>query len=149
MGPEELKLRITKFPDFNKTFWRKFKPRERASNFADAISPNSVNIIDYFEISDNFYAIGGELRAIHDKLKDGIAIIAIQKKGTADLGRGAEFSLEKPRLYLTMNPGELKIVKGKNWAQPGRNPNGMVFKFKLINGAEFLEYGGKNEYEIY
>lgn len=139
MGPEEMKLRITKFDDYTREFWKSFKPRERAGNFADAISPSQINIIDYFEISDNFYAIGGELRAIHDKLKTGIAIIAIQKKGNQELGRGAEFSLEKPRLYLSMDSGELKIVKGKNWAKPGWNPNGMTFRYKLINGCEFLE----------
>jgi hypothetical protein len=92
------------------------------------------------EISDNFYQIGSELRQIHDRLKDGIAVIAMQKKKGAELGRGAEFSLEKPRLYLTMEPGVLKIVKGKNWAKPGFNPNNLEMKFKLINGCDFLEY---------
>lgn len=140
MGPEELNLRITKFEDYTAKFWKRFRPRERARDFADAIKPNAVNIIDYFEISDNFYQIGAELRTIHDRLRDGVAIIAMQKKKGAELGRGAEFSLEKPRLYISMEPGELTIVKGKNWAQPGINPNNMKFKFKLIDGCRFLEY---------
>ncbi len=38
-----------------------------------------------------------------------------------------------------MDVGELKIIKGKNWAQPGHNPNGKVFKFKLEDGCRFLE----------
>lgn len=137
-GPEEMKLRLSKF-NMNLEDWR-FKPRERSSNFADGIDPDALNIIDYLELTDNFFQVGGEIKAIFDRLDRGVAVIAIQKKGNQELARGAEFTLEKARLYLSMNPGELKIVKGKNWAQPGRNPNGMVFKFKLLQGAEFLEY---------
>ncbi len=138
-GPEEMKVRLSKFEDIDIKDWR-FLAKERSSNFAEAIFPNRLNIIDYIELTDNFYQIGGELKKIHDRLKKGIAVIALQKKIGAELGRGAEFTLEKPRLYLSMDPGKLKIVKGKNWANPEINPNGMVFSFKLISGAKFLEW---------
>ena len=139
MGAEELRLRLEKF-ELPLSDW-KFKPYERASNFGDAIVPDAVNIVDYLELTDNFYQVGGQLKAIFDRLTTGIAIIAIQKKAGIDMGRGAEFSLEKARLYLSMDSGELKIIKGKNWAQPGQNPNGKVFTFKLVNGANFIEIG--------
>lgn len=138
-GPEEMKVRLSKFEDIGIKDWR-FLAKERSTNFADAIFPNRLNLIDYLEITDNFYQIGGELKKIHDRLKKGIAVIALQKKTGAELGRGAEFALEKPRLYLSMDPGKLKIVKGKNWANPEINPNGMIFSFKLIQGAKFLEW---------
>jgi hypothetical protein len=83
--------------------------------------------------------VGGELKKIFDKLTTGLAIVAIQKDEKKDFARGGAFSAEKARLYLSMNPGELKIIKGKNWAQPGHNPNGKTFKFKLINGCKFIE----------
>jgi len=136
MGPEELRLRLEKF-GLAINSWR-FEARERAANFADAITPDAVNIIDYFELTKDFYIIGGEIKKIFDRLTTGIAIIAIQKKEGQDLGRGGEFSLEKARLYLSMESGELKVLKGKNWAQPGHNPNGKVFKFKLVDGCRFM-----------
>jgi len=136
MGPEEMKLRLSKFDDVET--WT-FDARERSMNFADVIYPDDINIIDYIEItSGEFYRIAEELRAIFDKLNKGIAIIALQKKKGAELGRGAEFSLEKPRLYLSMDSGTLKIIKAKNWAVEGENPNGVEFNFKLLNGAKFI-----------
>lgn len=138
MGPEEMKLRLSKF-DVDK--WT-FDARERSSNFADVIVPNDINIIDYIEItSGEFYRIAEEMRTIFDRLNKGLAIVALQKKKGAELGRGAEFSLEKPRLYLSMETGTLKIIKAKNWAVEGENPNGVEFQFKLINGATFIEGG--------
>jgi len=62
----------------------------------------------------------------------------LQKKAGEELGRGGAFSLEKARLYLSMDSGELKVVKAKNWALPGENPNGRVFHFKLVDGCKFL-----------
>ena len=136
MGPEELRLRLEKFQR-PISEWR-FEAKERASNFADAIDPTAVNIIDYFELTDNFYQVGGEIKKIFDRLTTGIAVIAIQKKEGQDLGRGGGFSMEKARLYLSMETGKLKVVKGKNWAQPGHNPNGKVFKFRIVDGCNFL-----------
>lgn len=137
MGPEELRLRLDKFQiPINE--W-KFAARERASNFSHAIYPEAVNIIDYLELTDDFYKVGGEIKAVFDRLTTGIAIIALQKKEGKVLGRGGDFSLEKARLYLSMDAGELTIVKGKNWAKPGVNPKGMSFKFKLADGCRFKE----------
>ena len=136
MGAEEMKLRLSKFEDVDK--WT-FDARERSSNFADIIYPDDINIVDYLEFaSSEFYRVAEELRGMFDRLKQGIAIIALQKKKGAELGRGGDFSLEKPRLYLSMGHGILKIVKAKNWSVEGQNPNGEEFHFKLINGAKFV-----------
>ena len=141
MAAEEMALRLSKF-GYPLDSW-KFKAFERASNFADALDPDALNIIDFLEISDSFYLIGGELRKIYDKLRNGLAVIAIQKDEEAELGRGKGFSLEKARLYVTLNNkkhhNEMKIVSGKNWAQPGHDPKGKVFKFKLVDSCKFLE----------
>jgi hypothetical protein len=141
MGPEEFHLRLAKFDDIKMAEWR-FSPRQRSTKFADVIVPDSLNIIDYLEITEDFFKIGGEIKDIFDRLGKGIAIIALQKKKGSDIGRGGDFTLEKPRLYMSMQPGELKIVKGKNWANPQINPNNMTWKFKLVQGCRFLEAGG-------
>jgi hypothetical protein len=140
MGAEELSLRLSKF-GYPLNSW-KFKAFERADNFEDVIEPDALNLIDFYEITDSFYLIGGKLKKLHDKLGAGIAIIALQKDPKAPLGRGASFSLEKARLYCTLDRGPdcnlLKIISGKNWAQPGHNPAGKNFKFKLVDGAKFI-----------
>lgn len=135
MGPEELKLRISKF-DRPLESWD-FNPYERVADFARVIRPDEINIIDYLEIGDNFFTIADEFRKIFDNLKKGIAIIALQKKTGASMGRGAEFGMEKPRLYLAMDNGVLKIIKAKNWATKD-NPNGLEYRFKLVDGCKFI-----------
>jgi len=122
----------------------KFKVWERTCNFVDVIRPDAINIIDYLEITDNFYLIAQELRTIYDKLRNGVALVAIQKDSNAKLGRGATFSLEKARLYVTIdaqdNGNLLTIISGKNWASD-RNQRGVKIKFKLVNGAKIISLG--------
>jgi len=137
MGGLELQIRLGKFNGMSPADW-KFEAREKSSSFEDVIKPDSINIIDYLEITDNFYLVAGEIKAIWDKLNKGIAIICLQKKRGAELGRGAEMSLEKPRLYLTMDKGLLKVVKAKNWVDSTKNPNGLAWSFKLVDGCRFV-----------
>lgn len=136
MGAEELKVRLSKF-NIPLDEWQ-FEARERSSNFIDVIYPDWINIIDYLEITDNFYNVADTLLGIHNKLSKGIAIVVVQKKRGAELGRGAEFSLEKPRLYLALDAGKLRIVKAKNWVNGHKNPNGLAWSFQLVNGATFV-----------
>lgn len=138
MGAEELKVRLAAFEDVAENEWI-FDPRERSANFADVIYPDDLNIIDYIEMPEgNFYMVASEIRAIFDKLRNGIAFIAIQKKQGATYGRGGELSAEKARLYLDMENNTLTIRKGKVWAQKGVNPNGKQFPFQLVGGAKFI-----------
>jgi hypothetical protein len=117
IAAQEFKERLKLF-GFPLDSW-KIKVWERSSNFADVIKPDALNIIDFFEISNEFYLISKELKAIHDKLNKGVALIAIQKDKNAKLGRGGSFSIEKARLYVTLDAkdyhNELTIVSGKNW----------------------------------
>jgi hypothetical protein len=135
MGDIELRDRLSKF-ERPLHSW-KFKPIERSSDFADVIRPNDINVIDFLEIHDEFWKISGMIKNIYDKLNKGIAIIAIQKDPHKEYGAGATRSLEKARLYLTMDSHRIKIVKGKNWAKQGVNPNGLELYFKLISGCRF------------
>ena len=138
MGGEEMKSRLLNFEDIELDDWT-FECRERSRDFAEVIQPDKVNIVDFLEITDTFYLVGEELRAIFEQLTTGIAIVCLQKKRGAELGRGAEFSLEKPRLYLSMDNNQLKIVKAKNWRSPTVNPNGKKWNYKLIQGCKFVD----------
>jgi hypothetical protein len=41
-----------------------FKTVQRSANFADVIQPDQINIIDYLEITDNFFLVAEELSEI-------------------------------------------------------------------------------------
>lgn len=142
MGAMEMRKRLFMF-DIALSDWN-FHPMERSSDFADVIKPDAINIIDYLELHDNFYQVGGMLKAIYDKLDQGLAFVALQKNPKAATGLGGYRGLEKPRLYINLESaypgGEATIVKCKNWAT-NINPNGYKVKYKLIGGCHFVEEG--------
>ncbi|MCX5831171.1 MAG: bifunctional DNA primase/polymerase [Deltaproteobacteria bacterium] len=135
-GPEELNMRISKF-DLPLSDWT-FKAWDRSGDFADVIRPDAINVVDYLELHDDFFKVGGMLKAISDRLKNGFCLIALQKNSGRDEGLGGARGLEKPRLYLAMDNGRLKIVKGKSWANRVNNPNGQSINFKLADGCKFI-----------
>lgn len=141
MVGSELHARLKGF-ELDEAVWEGCHFYERSANFNDIIRPDAINIIDYFELEDGFYTIGGRLREIHNKLKRGICFVALQKDPNAEWGRGKTFGLEKPRLYLTIDkeyPGQIiKIKKAKIWAHQV-NPNGLQKHFKIVNGCKLID----------
>ncbi|MGA2462776.1 MAG: primase C-terminal domain-containing protein [Thermodesulfobacteriota bacterium] len=135
MGDREIKKRLLKFGISLKQW--KFTVIERASNFSDVIQPDDINVIDFLEVYQDFYKIGLYIREICDKLNKGIAIIALQKNPGVDWGLGGMRSMEKARLYLSIEKGRIKIVSGKNWASE-TNPVGLQLDFKLVQGCKFI-----------
>jgi hypothetical protein len=136
MGAAELQIRLKKFPHAL-TDWKKIKFIAKSEGFKDVINPDGLNIIDYLEVSKDFFEIGGMLTDIYNNLKEGVAVVAIQKPPGRDVGVGGARTLDKARLYLAIEPGILKIVKGKLWRQDCVNPNGMFVKWTLAGGASF------------
>jgi len=137
MGANEFKRRLDLFYDVSLTDWN-FKAYRRGSNFADVLfpGPDNINIIDFLEIHDEFYAIGKELKAIHDNLKGAIGIIGLQKNPGAEVGLGSWRSAEVARLYLSIDKGMIKITDAKNYKKPDDNPNGKVAKFTIRHGSQ-------------
>ncbi len=136
MGGDELRSRLERFEGIGIEDWT-FHAIDRASDFADVVVPDCVNIIDFLEMTENLYRVNDYLTAISHKLGTGLAVVAIQKKEGARFGRGLEFGLEKPKLYLSMDRGKLEIVKGKAWVNPNVDPNGMKVSFKIVHGWKF------------
>jgi len=144
MGDMELIDRLEDFEDIPMQDWGKVNFKEVSSNFHDKILPDGINIIDYLEVTKEFWLVADEIKKIFDKLKNGIALVGLQKDYKAELGRGGSFSLEKPRLYVTLtsNPPEggiAKIMKCKNWAQKRVKPAGRTCHFKIRNGNEIRQ----------
>lgn len=135
-GPEELTLRTSK-SGLPQSEWKKIQFKKRTENFHDVIQPNALNIIDYLEVIDGeFYKIGDNIRKIFQRLERGIALISLQMDRGGKLAWGGQKTLDKARLYLTLDAGILTIVKGKNWASTV-NPDGMKRRFKLVSGYDF------------
>lgn len=137
MGPSEFKQRLQCF-DRPITSW-KHHAYERSHDFHDVIRPGRgrINIIDYYEIDDEYWKISGAIRKIWERLDGAIAIIALQKKHGTEYGAGGMKSAEKARLYLSMSPNRIKFSKVKSWVNPEDNPNGKVLEYKLRSGCHF------------
>jgi len=146
MGGSELKGRLKKFEIPLEDWQAAVDFREKSSNFSDIIMPDGLNIVDFYEISDKFWLIADDFKRIYDKLNKGIAIVCLQKSPGKSEGRGGDFGLEKPRLYLNMDPDPpdgavLTIRKAKAWAVEGKNPNWYKTRFKIVNGSKLIQQG--------
>jgi len=138
-GGEELRARLDRCEGMSPEEFN-FRAFSRSVDFADVIAPDCINVIDYLEMTTDFFMVNSHLTAICNKVGCGLAIVAIQKKQGQRFGRGGEFSAEKARLYLSLDEAEgrnvakVKIIKGKSWAIKSYNPNGLVATFRIENG---------------
>ncbi len=145
MGVKEWKMRVGKFDDITmEQFNRGVFLYERSANFADVVKQGEGNlkIIDFLEVPDEVWRVGSMIQKIHAKLDGSICVIALQKKIGQDLGRGAEFSMEKARLYVSLDYQRAKIVSCKNFKENdiiAGNPRGYTTQYKLVNGCKIIK----------
>ena len=83
----ELRDRLEKFEGMAIEDWH-FDAFDRTNNFEDVIDPDACNIVDYLEMTEDLWAVNIHLTAIYNKLKSGIALVAIQKKVGVSLWPG-------------------------------------------------------------
>jgi hypothetical protein len=149
-GQESLRDRCDKHTDKMIGEWH-FKAYPRTKNFEDVIFPDSVNVIDYLLVGDEFWKVGTMLDDIYRKLNKGIAYVNIQKNSLSEVGRGGEFGLERPQLYVTLSPDPdmeehpdnvqpciAKVLKSKAWKRG--NPDGKQMPFQIENGWKIIHW---------
>lgn len=141
MGDEEWSVRLKKIGLHRKEDIG-FKALGIHQNFHDVMDGSKkIYIVDYLEIHESFFEIAKPIRKIHETLKDGICIIAVQKKKGEIYARGGEFSAEKSRLYLSLDYLEdqrctqMTIVDVKSPKLP-ENPRGWGKRIKIIDGSK-------------
>jgi len=145
MGGAEYKTRICGFGDPISN-WKKIIAAERGYDFDGAIThynPDGLTCIDYLEEVDGEYQkIPTDIRNIYDSIKNGVAIIAIQKRTDQEFARGGQGTVEKARLVMNLDylaTGDqciycsLKLVKVKHFLN--RNLQGHEIHFKLERGC--------------
>jgi len=142
LNASAFKMRMSKFPNMVPE-QMKLSFYQRSQNFADVIKTgkNDLNIIDYLEIHGEFYKVSEYLARIHEKLGQGICVIALQKDPNALYGRGGSFTQEKPILSIALDYGKATISKFKGEFK-GENPRGKQYHFKLVNGCVFKKVLG-------
>jgi len=142
MGDTEFRKRLELF-EMPLSSWN-FRAYHRAVNFADLITAEKkIFIVDFLEVTTDFWKVAQYIQEIHNKLKEGICIIALQKSEGRDNGRGGDFSKEKARLYISLDYipnqkiNQVKIVDAKAW-RTETNPRGLYRNYKLVKGAKFI-----------
>ena len=110
---------------------------ERYANYADVIYPDKVNIIDALEQNTEAYIVADLIDAIHQKLKKGIAIIAMHKNANAEYAAGGIYSAKKARLYLVIQGNSL-LVKHSKKTVDGQTAEGKKWTFHLTDGTKFV-----------
>ena len=114
-------------------------------NFEDYVERGKLNIIDWINLTDQFYKIGKIFEDIKVAAGDGVAVAVLQKEEQQTLGRGKGFTRDLSDLYLTIDPlGEYqsrltvgKVKDAKGWV------TNRSWGFKIIDGGANL--GGIRE----
>jgi hypothetical protein len=143
MGPEELRKRLDLFGDFPRRH-RNFHAYERSCDFQDVLRQGKyvLNVIDFLELTDEFYKVSKLMSDIHRNLGGAVAVVAIQTKTGTDLPLGGQRALEKARLAISLRAGNrdqpnvATILKCKNRLTE-HSMIGKTRPYKLIHGSEF------------
>jgi len=111
----------------------KFELVRRLEDWQYAIEPDHLNVIDWISMDDEFYKIGTIMKEIQKRLRDGIAVIVIQKAEGKTLGLGGQFGEHFASYYWSVDLGRVFFKKAKEYGK--YNPNGRMYGFNLAEGA--------------
>lgn len=144
-GEHNLKLRLSDFR-LPEEAWDHVEFGQPDGSMADVIQPNALNLIDYLEVGNDeeFYRAGAQLTDIFKQLKNGIAIVAMQKNEDQSLARGGAATLDRTTAYLTMNPANQEhagtlIIKDAKYPVERTGCNGFPIPYRI----EFTDDGVK------
>jgi len=139
-SPSGLRQRLETF-GADMSVWPKVKFIKRTKDFADVIDPNGINIVDFLETHDEFAAVSGKIQEMHDKLKDGVVIVALQKNPGVRFGKGGHGTMEKAQLYLTIDDGIMTVEKLKQPPRGEKNITGLSVNYRYGEGGRLEQDG--------
>ncbi len=159
MGEEELHRRLLLFEKYYDvtadSFYEKVEFVDWFSNASDAeavkglvhlIDPDKVNIVDYLTADGDYYEIGGGLEKIHNKLRNGVCLVALQKDPSAKFPYGKGHTQKVGRVALTLDPApekgpyctHLRFTKAKGCVNPNIKPTEVDIFFDIQEGAKMI-----------
>ncbi len=112
---------------------------KRTSDWWDLIEPDSINVVDYLVEYEKSYLIAQFVFQIHQKLKNGIALIVVQRDPMKPYPSGGRAVRDIPRLIISLIHHVIKIEDVKSFRNtPLGNPTGISRLYKQINWWKFL-----------
>jgi hypothetical protein len=139
MSARACRNRISKHLETPLKDW-KIKFVESFTDYADVIQPDDLNLVDYVEpVDGEYFKVPSILSSIQRRLKNGVAIVALQKNPGASYGVGGQQTKAKPSIFCTLEGNICKIEKAKNFDKI--NPNGYTAKFKIFDGINLSRVG--------
>lgn len=147
IGRRNIRKRISKQDQIPLNQWS-FEFSDDFGDYKDAIKqdPNGLHIIDYVEMKGDqqIYEIPKILTSIHDELKDGVSIIALQMNKDKDHSFGGQQTLAKPSLAVMIKPdfpgSKMTVLKAKNH-RTNENPYRFQMDFKIVKGINLIPQG--------
>jgi len=107
------------------------------------IHPNAINIIDYLEPPEDApWKIYHVMKKIAAALRNGMAIILIQKKEGAKFGVGGDWSAKATSFYTSLEWGCLKIEKNSYQQEDRIGRNFKCIDFEIAPGSHVKAKSG-------
>jgi len=147
IGQRNIRKRIAKQDQIPLNKWN-FEFSDDFGDYKDAIKqdPDGLHIIDYVEMKGDqqVYEIPKILTSIHDELKNGVAIIAMQMNKDKDHSFGGQQTLAKPSLAVMIKSdfpsSKMTVLKAKNH-RTDENPYRFQMCFKIVQGIKLIPEG--------
>jgi hypothetical protein len=119
----------------------------RTSDWWDIIDPDGLNVIDYIEEHNKKYLIPEYISNIQNKLRNGLAVIAVQRVPGRDFGTGGAEIRNKPTVIVSLRrPNKIVVEDIKDYDEDyifekyqAGNPQGMWKTYKLVSGWSFRQ----------
>jgi hypothetical protein len=146
MANDEIKDRIKAYE--NDSVWTKEKWMNRVKfvrrhdAWWDLIQPNGLNVVDYLIEYDKAYLLADYIWQIHKKLKDGVAMVVVQRDPLKPYPSGGRATRDIPRLILSLIHHKIRLEDVKTfWETLPHNPTGMTCKYKKVHWWKFMKDG--------
>ena len=109
----------------------------------DKILPDAINVVDYLLEYKEAYLIPDYIWKIHQKLRQGIALVLLQRDPLKPYPHGGRAARDIPRLIISLIRHKIRIEDVKSWHQTEYgNPNGLVRDYKQVSWWNFKPMGG-------
>ena len=112
---------------------------ERHGLFHQVMLPDGLTVVDYLDVTQDFFEAAHLMSQIHEALDTGVAIVAMQKNPEKKHAIGGAQTLAKPRLAINLlnnDPygGIAQLIKVKEPADWQYKPQGRECDYIIVNG---------------